>query len=133
MTPAIIGLLTVAFILARLFRSTGMWWKLVFAIMAGLLVGILSKEVVKSDNDNNCLQVSSSADSSPEDLYIYHETDSKLSDALNRLRYKYRYILELRTVQNLSYKEIAEHLELSESQVKSRLNKAREKLKQLLN
>ena len=51
MTPAIIGLLTVAFILARLFRSTGMWWKLVFAIMAGLLVGILSKEVVKSDND----------------------------------------------------------------------------------
>lgn len=85
------------------------------------------------DNDNNCLQVSSSADSSPEDLYIYHETDSKLSDALSRLRYKYRYILELRTVQNLSYKEIAEHLELSESQVKSRLNKAREKLKQLLN
>lgn len=52
MTPAIIiVLLTVAFILARLFRSTGMWWKLVFAIMAGLLVGILSKEVVKSDND----------------------------------------------------------------------------------
>ena len=85
------------------------------------------------DNDNNCLQVSSSADSSPEDVYIYHETDSKLSDALSRLRYKYRYILELRTVQNLSYKEIAEHLELSESQVKSRLNKAREKLKQLLN
>lgn len=52
MTPAIIiVLLTVAFILARLFRSTGMWWKLVFAITAGLLVGILSKEVVKSDND----------------------------------------------------------------------------------
>ena len=50
MTPAIIGLLTVAFILARLFRSTGMWWKLVFAIMAGLLVGMLSKEVTKSSN-----------------------------------------------------------------------------------
>lgn len=53
MTPAIIGLLTVAFILARLFRSTGMWWKLVFAIMAGLLVGILSKGITTSDNDKH--------------------------------------------------------------------------------
>ena len=34
---------------------------------------------------------------------------------------------------SMKRKEIAEHLELSESQVKSRLNKAREKLKQLLN
>lgn len=54
MTPAIIiVLLTVAFILARLFRSTGMWWKLVFAIMAGLLVGILSKGITTSDNDKH--------------------------------------------------------------------------------
>lgn len=51
MTAAIIPLLFVAFILARLFRSTGMWWKLVFAIMAGLLVGILSKGITTSDND----------------------------------------------------------------------------------
>lgn len=85
------------------------------------------------DNENNCLQVSDSADCSPEDEFIYHETDNQLTDALNRLRYKYRYILELRTVQDLSYKEIGELLDLSESQVKSRLNKAREKLKQLLN
>lgn len=85
------------------------------------------------DNENNCLQVSDSADCSPEDEFIYQETDNRLTDALNRLRYKYRYILELRTVQDLSYKEIGELLDLSESQVKSRLNKAREKLKQLLN
>lgn len=53
MTAAIIPLLFVAFILARLFRSTGMWWKLVFAIMAGLLVGILSKGITISDNDKH--------------------------------------------------------------------------------
>lgn len=85
------------------------------------------------DKEDNCLQVSDSADCSPEDEFIYHETDSRLTEALSRLRYRYRYILELRTVQDLSYKEIGELLDLSESQVKSRLNKAREKLKQLLN
>lgn len=85
------------------------------------------------DNEDNHLQVSSSADESPEDVYIFHETDANLSDALRRLRFKYRNIIELRTVQHLSYKEIAEQLELSESQVKSLLNKAREKLKKLLN
>lgn len=54
MTPAVILLLLFsAFIAARLFRSTGMWWKLVFAIMAGLLVGILSKGITTSDNDKH--------------------------------------------------------------------------------
>lgn len=50
MTAVIILLFVVAFVLARYFRSTSMWWKLIFAITAGLLVGILSKEVVISDN-----------------------------------------------------------------------------------
>ena len=52
MTAAwIIVLLIVAFVCTRIFRSTKMWWIFMSAIMAGLLVGILSKEVVKSDND----------------------------------------------------------------------------------
>ena len=85
------------------------------------------------DKEDNYLQVSDSADCSPEDDYIYHETSDRLSDALGRLRFKYKHILNLRTVQNLSYKQISEQLGISESQVKSRLNKAREKLKQLLN
>lgn len=51
MTTVIVLLILLAFVIARYFRSTSMWWKLIFAITAGLLVGILSKEVVKSDND----------------------------------------------------------------------------------
>lgn len=85
------------------------------------------------DNEDNHLQVSDSADYSPEDDYIYHETSDRLTNALNKLQFRYKYILDLRTVQNLSYKQMSELLGLSESQVKSRLNKAREKLKQLLN
>lgn len=55
MTAVIILLLIVAFVLARAFRSTGMWWKLVFAITAGLLVGILSKGISNSGNEINTL------------------------------------------------------------------------------
>ncbi len=49
MTPAIIIVLVMAaFVIARLFRSTKMWWKLLFAIMTGLLVGMLSKGLTGS-------------------------------------------------------------------------------------
>lgn len=85
------------------------------------------------DNEDNCYQVRSSADDSPEEVYIFHETNSRLADALKRLKPSYRSILELRTTENLSYKEISDRLGLTESQVKSRLNNAREKLKKLLN
>ena len=86
------------------------------------------------DDSENCnIQLNSTADYSPEEIFIFNETDSRLSYAFNRLRYKYRRILELRIVQNLSYKEIGEQMGLNESQVKSTLNKAREKLKQMLN
>lgn len=48
MTAAwIIVLLIVAFVCTRIFRSTKMWWIFMSAIMAGLLVGMLSKEAVK--------------------------------------------------------------------------------------
>ena len=54
MTAAwIIVLLLVAFVLSRVFRSTKIWWSFISAIMAGLLVGLLSKEVVKSTKVDN--------------------------------------------------------------------------------
>lgn len=49
MTSAwIIVLLFAAFISARLFRSTKMWGILMSAIVAGLLVGLLSREAANS-------------------------------------------------------------------------------------
>lgn len=85
------------------------------------------------DDDENCYQVRDSADNSPEDRFIYKETEINLADALSRLRYKYRHIIELRLVKNLSYKQISSLLGITVSQVKSRLNKARKLLKELLN
>lgn len=43
---SILVLLLVAFVLSKLFRSTKMWWTFMSAILGGLLVGMLSKELV---------------------------------------------------------------------------------------
>lgn len=49
----IIVLLIVAFVLARNFRSDKMWWIYISCIIAGLLVGMLSKEVIETSKKVN--------------------------------------------------------------------------------
>lgn len=53
---SILLLLLIAFIASRLFRSTKMWWTFMSTIMAGLLVGMLSREVIGHTNDNKTSQ-----------------------------------------------------------------------------
>lgn len=49
----IIVLLLVAFVFARGFRSDKMWWIYISCIIAGLLVGMLSKEVIETSKKVN--------------------------------------------------------------------------------
>lgn len=49
----IIVLLSVAFVFARGFRSDKMWWIYISCIIAGLLVGMLSKEVIETSKKVN--------------------------------------------------------------------------------
>lgn len=51
MTALIVLLVIVAFIVARMMRSTKIWWACIIAIMAGLLVGIMSKSIISDSND----------------------------------------------------------------------------------
>lgn len=53
---SIILLLLIAFVASRLLRSTKMWWTFLSTIMAGLLVGMLSREVIGQTNDNKTSQ-----------------------------------------------------------------------------
>ena len=53
MTALIVLLVIVAFIAARIMRSTRLWWACVIAIMAGLLTGITSKFVISDSDDEN--------------------------------------------------------------------------------
>lgn len=46
----IIVLLLVSWIVARSYRSSNVWWIYVFTIMLGLLVGVVGKNLVVSNN-----------------------------------------------------------------------------------
>ena len=50
-TVFILVMLLVAFVASRMFRSTKMWWAFILTISVGLLMGMLSNNVVKSQKD----------------------------------------------------------------------------------
>ena len=65
----------------------------------------------------------------PEDVVIAAERQTHLNAAMEALEPEHREILTLRVVNDLSYTEIAAILGLKEGTVKSRLARAREKLR----
>lgn len=60
------------------------------------------------------------------------EEKALLHDALEELSSNYRQVIELRDLQELSTKEVAEHLDLTEVNVRVRLHRARKKLSSAL-
>jgi RNA polymerase sigma-70 factor, ECF subfamily len=69
---------------------------------------------------------------SPERLYTSKEIDRALQEGLGKLSPKLRAIIVLKEMEELSYEEIAETLEISMGTVKSRIARAREELKKIL-
>lgn len=65
----------------------------------------------------------------PEDRIIASEDQQRLSAAMEALEPEHRQILTLRVVNDMSYADIAEILGVKEGTVKSRLARAREKLR----
>ena len=74
------------------------------------------------------------------DLAIHNETEERAHDprtkrleqALNQLKPQYREVIILGWIQNLKYSEVAEILQLSESNVKTRVHRAIKKLQKLM-
>lgn len=66
---------------------------------------------------------------SPEEEYAKTERREVLKDAITRLDDDYRTVIIMRDIEDMSYSDIAEALEVSEGTVKSRLFRAREKLR----
>ena len=67
---------------------------------------------------------------SPRYASINQEFVDRVSECIEYLNEKHREILKLRTVQDLSYEEISEKLQLSAGTVKSRIARARENLRE---
>lgn len=68
----------------------------------------------------------------PERVYESIELQETLQKLLNQLTPEYRQVLVLREIQGFTYEEIAQILECSLGTVKSRINRARKALRDLL-
>jgi RNA polymerase sigma-70 factor, ECF subfamily len=69
---------------------------------------------------------------SPFDNVAHHEIQTRVDEELRKLAEPYRTTLILRDLEEMSYEEIAEVLEISLGTVKSRLTRGREALRQRL-
>lgn len=85
---------------------------------------------VSIDNEDNFIQIEDS-DDDPENKIIHTESLEILKQSLPLLRYKYRNLIELRYFQNLSYKDLSKHLNVPIGTIKSDLNKAKKKLREI--
>jgi len=83
----------------------------------------ITEELFRSQSRNN---------HSPEKTVIQTESDSMVQDAIQRLDDKHRLPIILRYYHDLSVAEIAETLAIPQGTVHSRLNSAREHLRQVL-
>ncbi|MDM7915299.1 MAG: sigma-70 family RNA polymerase sigma factor [Candidatus Eisenbacteria bacterium] len=68
----------------------------------------------------------------PERLYRRRDVEAKVAAAVANLPKKFREVIVLRDIQQLSYEEIAEVLKIPGGTVRSRINRARMALKELM-
>jgi RNA polymerase sigma-70 factor (ECF subfamily) len=68
----------------------------------------------------------------PSEAAVTQEFVQRVSECMNGLGEMHREVLTLRNVQNLTYAEISQALEISVGTVKSRIARARESLRDLM-
>lgn len=83
-------------------------------------------------NDRSEMLLGSRSDESPEEAILKDERRAVLEQAMPLLSPEHRDVLILREYQQYSYEEIAGIMELSEGTVKSRINRAKLRLREIL-
>jgi len=87
--------------------------------------------IYKNENDEEvAIEIADSAPG-PDELLLRKEESGNILNCLNRLGKEHREVLILRDIKGFTYDEIADILECSIGTVKSRVSRAREKLKEL--
>jgi RNA polymerase sigma-70 factor (ECF subfamily) len=85
-----------------------------------------------SDEGETLILDRASDDPSPEKLYQLKQIDRALQECLGKLSPKLRAIIVLKEVEELSYEEMAETLDISMGTVKSRIARARGELQECM-
>lgn len=101
----------------------------------------LSKDYLKSSQkklsenstaDENVLSLVKSAKETPEESILKLERQKTISDAINKLKPKFKEVVMLYEIGNQSYEEISQKLNCPIGTVKSRLYNAKKELAQML-
>ena len=86
---------------------------------------------ISIDDETNLLEILEDQPS-PEEYLILKQDNDKLTNAIARLKEPYQKIIELRYIEDKTYKEIAEELNLSLANVKVRLLRAKQLLMEVM-
>lgn len=86
---------------------------------------------ISLDDENTFLEIQEDLPT-PEEYLIQKQDNDRLTYVIKKLKPEYRKILELRYLEDKTYKEIAEELDLSMANVKVRLLRARQLLQEIL-
>jgi len=89
-------------------------------------------QTLSEETESTLMDVLPSEGENPGEATVTQEFVDRVSACMQMLSEKHREILELRNVQNLSYEEIAEELQISVGTVKSRIARARDRLRERL-
>lgn len=82
--------------------------------------------------NNNAMEVPDDKQLNPHDKMIRNEAKQLLEDAIDHLDTKYKTVYIMKEVEEMSLKEVAEALDLSLANVKVRLHRSKEMLKEKL-
>lgn len=111
----------------------------IYRITANLCIDFIRKDAAKStvslDVDDDAQEIQIASDdlaSNPESALQNIELREAIQSSMNMLSDEHRQIIILRDVSGLTYQEIVDILGLEEGTVKSRLARARRKLRDLL-
>lgn len=111
-------------IVVNLARNKHRWWK-----RRGRQAGVSLDTPVKTDDGEVPLQIANDTDP-PDVQTVKTEFMELLSRRMDELPRKFREVLVLRNIENLSYEQIASVLGCSIGTVKSRIARARETLRE---
>lgn len=87
--------------------------------------------IIETEDGETVLQFESD-EPGPEETLLSMEKQERIQTAINKLPPKYKLLIVMRDINGLSYEELAETAGLSMGTVKSRLSRARARLKKLL-
>jgi RNA polymerase sigma-70 factor, ECF subfamily len=92
----------------------------------------ISLDLTRGENESSLGSQLPGSERSPEAQAIANQRERRILRALGEIKQEYRVALVLREIEELSYDEIAETLEISIGTVKSRIARGREELRRRL-